>query len=125
MSEARELYIAAFREAFFAPGNETAFQRLNRADALWRGFGHHFSAGMAMSVAVHAAWGRPEYMAEAQNASLRDFQAAVVSNPPATPVGLASLHKLRAELGQTLWLFQAEQRAVKSQIRLLCRWGRY
>lgn len=119
MSEARELYSAAFREAFFASGGETVFEQLNRAADLWRELGQHFGAGMAMSAAVRAAWGRPEHMAEAQNACLRDFQAAVVSNPPASPVGLASLYKLRAELGQAQWLFHTDKRAVKSQVRLL------
>jgi tetratricopeptide (TPR) repeat protein len=119
MSDPQELYIASVREAFFAPGSETAFQRLNRAAELWRELDQHFSAGMAMSAAVRAAWGRPELMAKAQNTSLEDFRAAVASNPPTSPAGLASLHKLRAELEQTLWLFQTEKRAVKGQIRLL------
>lgn len=102
MSEALELYVASVQEAFFASGSETAFQRLNRAAELWRELDQFFSAGMSMSAAVHAAWGRPEHMAEAENASLEDFRAAVVGNPPESPVGLASLHKLRAELQRAL-----------------------
>jgi hypothetical protein len=35
MSEARELYRAAFQA--FAPGSEAAFEQLNRAADLWRG----------------------------------------------------------------------------------------
>ena len=121
MSEARELYVASVREAFFASGSESAFQRLSRAAELWRKLDQYFSAGMAMSAAVRAAWGRPELMAEAQNASLEDFGAAVASNPPASPGGLASLHKLRQALQQSLWLIQTEheKRAVKGRIRLL------
>ena len=119
MSEAGELYVASVREAFFTSGGETAFQQLSRAAELWRGLDQHFSAGMAMSAAVRATWGRPKLMAEAQKASLKDFRTAIVSNPPASPSVLASLHKLRQELQQASWLFQTEQRALKGQIRLL------
>jgi len=119
MSEARELYLGCLRGEFFAPGNQAAFERLKRAADLWRVAGQQFSAGAAMSRAVHAAWGRPDQMVESQNAALRDFQSAVLENPPASPAGLASLHKLRAELGQTLWLFHTDKRAVKTQIRML------
>ncbi len=119
MSEALELYSASVRKAFLTSGSETAFQQLNQAAELWRELGQHFSAGMAMSAAIRAAWGRPELMAEARNASLEDFRAAVVGNPPESLGGLASLHKLRSELHQTSWLAQSEQRAVKGQARLL------
>ena len=89
MSEARDLYSAAFQA--FAPGNEAAFEQFNRAADLWRNAGQDFSAGMAMSAAVMMAWGRPDRMAEAQNASLRDFQSSVVNNARASPGFLASL----------------------------------
>jgi hypothetical protein len=58
-------------------------------------------------------------MAEGENAALPDFQATLLQSPPDSPAGLASLHKLRTERRQTLWLFQADKRAVKSTIRRL------
>jgi hypothetical protein len=93
-SEALELYSSNAWTAFSSSGSETAFDQLNQAAELWRGLDQHFSAGMAMSAAVRAAWGRLELMAKAQQASLEDFRAAVVGNPPESLSGLASLHKL-------------------------------
>lgn len=119
MSEARQLYIECHSAGLFAPGNEAAFERLKRAADLWRETGQHFSAGVAMSRAVHVAWGHPDQMAEVHNAALGDFQNALSSNPPASPAGLASLKKLCTELGQTLWLFDADRRVVQTQIRQL------
>lgn len=119
MSKAKDIYINAIRDALPGSVSETAFLQFNQAAKIWRELGQHFSAGMAMTAAVYAAWGQPAFMAEAQNASLRDFNAAVVSNSPETPAALGALVKLLSELRQTLWLFQVERRAVKSQVRLL------
>ena len=70
MSEARDLYLECFRSGLLGPGNAQALQNLRRAADLWRRAGQHFSAGVAMSSAVHAAWGWPDQMAEVQRAAL-------------------------------------------------------
>ncbi|MBI4488086.1 MAG: hypothetical protein HY694_03285 [Deltaproteobacteria bacterium] len=74
MSEAHQLYVDSYRDALFGPEKEAAFERLMRAASLWREVGQHFSAAVAASNAMHAAWGRPDRIAEAENTALADFQ---------------------------------------------------
>jgi hypothetical protein len=119
VSKARDLYISSVQGALFGPGKETAFKSLSLAADLWRETGQYFSAGMAMSIAIQAAWGFPQQMLEAQNAAMEDLRVAVANNPEDSLVGLASLHKLHTSLRQALWLFEMDARATKSQIRSL------
>jgi len=118
MSEARDILLDCFWE-FFAPGSEIVFKRLGTAAELWRSDGQFFSAGVAMSRAVHAAWGRPEQMAEAQNTALGDFHHSLAQSAPNSHEALAALHKLRSELSQMLWLFESDRAALRTQIRQL------
>ncbi len=119
MSKARDLFLECLWPELFAPGSEIAFDNLNRAADLWRSEGRYFSAGVAMSRAVHAAWGRPEHMAMALETALRDFHQSSSTNPPDSHEGLASLHKLRSNLGEALWLFDSDREAVRTMIRQL------
>ena len=114
MSEAREIYVES-RHAFFSSGDATVLEHFKQAADLWRAAGQHFSAGMAMSAAVHAAWGRPDEMTDVGNAALQDFQRAILDNPSMSPATLAALQKLRSELRQALWLFETNKRTRHSK----------
>lgn len=117
MSKAHDLYVSAVPQALVGPNREDAFKQLGLAASLWRETGQHFSAGMAMSIAVQAAWGSPRQMLEAQNAAFQDFRAALANSPPESPVALASLHKLQTALQSALWLFEMDAHATRNQIR--------
>src|SRR5947209_6664799 len=113
MSEARELFAECSRSGLVPPANELTFQKLNRSAEIWRAAGQHFSAAMAMSIAVNAAWGQPSQMAEAQRAALRDFANAVSKSTKGFPEWIASIHMLMVELGRMEWLFEAERGSLK------------
>jgi hypothetical protein len=117
MSEAREIYIENSRGAFFSPDKGTALERIQQAADLWRAAGQHFSAGIAMSAAVQAAWGSPDKMAEFQNMAIQDFQRVVLEKSPSSPEALAALQKLRRQLELTQWLFDVDKRIIKAEIR--------
>jgi hypothetical protein len=114
MSEAREIYVES-RHAFFSSGDATVLEHFKQAGDLWRAAGQHFSAGMAMSAAGHAALGRPDEMTDVGNAALQDFQRAILDNPLMSPAALAALQKLRSELRQALWLFETDKRTRHSK----------
>ena len=82
--------------------------------------GRHFSAGIAMSEAVYMAWGQPPLTTEALQASLADFRNAVTDNPNGSLQWIASIHKLRQQLGLASWLFNSgDMRTARTQIREL------
>ncbi|SRR6266567_455965 len=83
MSEARDLFLALQRQGkMFMPGQQEVHKVLIHAAELWRRDGRHFSAGYAMSRAVHSAWGDPEQMAADQKVAVVDFQTAANTDPP-------------------------------------------
>lgn len=81
MSAARDLFLEISR-TLVPPGNEVAYEKLCHAAELWRRDGQHFSAGVAMSRAIDAAWGSPDRMLEAQRAELLDFERIISEHPP-------------------------------------------
>lgn len=99
------------------PGNEVAYEKLCHAAELWRRDGQHFSAGVAMSRAIDAAWGSPNRMLEAQRAELLDFERIISEYPPDSPASLAALYKLRQSLARALWLFEVNRAAIQTRIR--------
>jgi hypothetical protein len=73
VSKARDLYLSSVQGALFGPGKETAFKNLSFAADLWQKNDQHFGAGMAMSIAIQAAWGFPQQMLAAQMPPWKTF----------------------------------------------------
>lgn len=120
MSEARELFAESLRLKVAPESSGAAVERLVRAAKLWRASGQNFSAGMAMSDAVYAGWGQPEWMAEAQESALTDFRNALSSSAEGSLPWIASMHKLRQNLVQASSLFvDWEFRVLPTHVREL------
>jgi len=116
MSAARDLFLEVSR-TLAPPGNEVAYEKLYQAAELWRRDGQHFSAGVAMSCAIDAAWGNPDHMLKAQHAGLLDFEQVISEQSPDAPVSLAALYKLKQLLARSLWLFKVDCEAIQTRIR--------
>src|SRR5262249_44337135 len=82
-----------------------------------RSDGQHFSAGIAMSAAVDAAWGQPERMLEAHNAARSDFEHVISEEAADTPVSLGALQKLIQTLHRSSWLFDIDRTMSHSRVR--------
>jgi hypothetical protein len=80
MSAARDLFLEV--PWFPRHGDKAVYDKLCQAAELWRNDGQDFSAGMAMSRANDAAWGRRDDMLKAQQAAISDFERAIANNPP-------------------------------------------
>jgi hypothetical protein len=87
MSAARDLFLQV--NWLTAHGDKAAVEKLSEAAKLWRLDGQYFSAGIAMSRASDAAWGRPDEMLTAHLAAVKDFEQAIETNPPDSPTALA------------------------------------
>lgn len=118
MSTARELFLGTMHP-LGVPGDDSAYERLCHAAELWRGEGLDFSAGVAMSRAVDAAWGRPERMLEAQSVALCDFGQVLSERPADSVDSIAAIHKLLQVLGRASWLFDVDHTDIRTRIREL------
>jgi len=116
MSAARELFL---ERPFLTFGDQVAYEKLCQAAELWRGDGQHFSAGVAMLSAVHAAWGHLERMLEAQRAALKDFEQVISEQALDSPPSLAALYKLGQSLNHASRLFDLGRQTTRIRIREL------
>src|SRR5262245_57740677 len=114
MSAGRDLFLQIER---FVHGDLVAYDKLYQAAELWRSDGQHFSAGIAMSAAVDAAWGQPERMLEAHNAARSDFEHVISEEAADTPVSLGALQKLIQTLHRSSWLFDIDRTMSHSRVR--------
>lgn len=117
MSAARGLFLEV--PWFRRDGDEAAYDKLCQAAELWRNDRQDFSAGMAMSRACDAAWGRPDDMLRAQQAAIRDFEQAIANNPPESPASLTALFKLGQALVRACRLFDVESAITGARFREL------
>jgi hypothetical protein len=116
MSAGRDLFLQIGR---FVHGDVGAHNKLCEAAKLWRADAQHFSAGIAMSAAVDAAWGQPERMLEAHNAARNDFEHVVSEEAADTPVTLSAFHKLVQTVHRSSWLFDIDRALSRSRVREL------
>ncbi len=114
MSAARELFLEV--SPLVARDDQMAYDKLCRAAVLWREDGQHFSAGVAMSQAVDAAWGRPVRMVKALRIALCDFEYVVSERPPESLETIAALHKRHQSLSRASWLFEADRTMMRTRI---------
>jgi hypothetical protein len=115
MSAARDLFLQV--NWLTAHGDKAAVEKLSEAAKLWRLDGQYFSAGIAMSRASDAAWGRPDEMLTAHLAAVKDFEQAIETNPPDSPAALAALYKLSQALGRAARLFEVNTAAARVRVR--------
>src|SRR5437016_3141331 len=97
MSTARELFSSAL--PLHVPGNDDAYEKLSRAAELWRSDGQHFSAGVCMMDACHAAWGRADRILDAMRMAVADLERVIAEEPQSAPASIAALYKLRQAAG--------------------------
>src|SRR4051794_14952343 len=92
MSEAAELYWSAMTR-FHLPGDAESRALLSQAASLWRQAGRHFSAGLAMTQAIMAAWGTSDGVQACAEEALEDFRRSDSEAPPCSPESLLALQK--------------------------------
>lgn len=117
MSAARDLFLEV--PWFPRHGDKAVYDKLCQAAELWRNGGQDFSAGMAMSRASDAAWGRRDDMLKAQQAAISDFERAIANNPPESPASLTALFKLSQALVRACRLFEVESALTGARVREL------
>jgi hypothetical protein len=117
MSAARDLFLEA-QPSGMAMGDE-AYDKLSRAAQLWRKEGQHFSAGVAMLDASHAAWGQPARMLEALRAAMADLEFVISEQAPTSPASLAALYKLRQSTDRASWFSDIDRATVSVRVREL------
>ena len=117
MSAARDLFFEA-QPSGMAMGDE-AYDKLSRAAQLWRKEGQHFSAGVAMLDASHAAWGQPARMLEALRAAMADLEVVISEQAPTSPASLAALYKLRQSTDRASWFSDIDRATVSVRVREL------
>jgi hypothetical protein len=117
MSAARDLFLEA-QPSGMAMGDE-AYDKLSRAAQLWRKEGQHFSAGVAMLDASHAAWGQPARMLEALRAAMADLEVVISEQAPTSPASLAALYKLRQSTDRASWFSDIDRATVSVRVREL------
>ena len=114
MSAGRDLFLQIER---FVHGDLVAHDKLCQAAKLWRADGQPFSAGIAMSAAVDAAWGQPERMLEAHDAARNDFEHVISEEAADTPASLGAFHKLIQTSHRSSWLFDIDRTMIQSRVR--------
>jgi hypothetical protein len=76
--------------------DQQAFEKLFGIADLWRKGGQHFSAGVAMSRAIDAAWGRPDQMIQAYSTAVTDFERELAIRQPAHPAWIRAYSHMDA-----------------------------
>jgi hypothetical protein len=117
MSAARDLFLQV--NWFSGRGDTAAYDKLCQAAELWRNDRQDFSAGIAMSRACDAAWGRPDDMLRAQQAAIMDYEQAIANNSPESPASLTALFKLGQALVRACRLFEVDSTLTGARVREL------
>src|SRR4051812_36258620 len=90
MSEASEWFWRALDRGFM-PGDQDALGLYRRAAQFWRQSGRHCNARLAMTNAIHAAWGTQGGVLACAEEALEDFRRCESAMPHCAPESLLSL----------------------------------
>jgi hypothetical protein len=98
VSEESELFWQVMGRGLIHPGDQEALRLLRQATSGWRRAGRDFNAGLAMTRAIHAAWGTDGGVQACAEEALQDFQRCESTAPPCSPESLLALHRRALEL---------------------------
>jgi hypothetical protein len=117
MSAARDLFGSVPR--ILTPGANDNHEKLCRAAELWRSDGQHFSAGVCMLDACHAAWGDPDRMIKAAQTGVADLERVIAEESQTSPASIAALYKLRQAVSMVAQYFDVDKASASVRIREL------
>jgi hypothetical protein len=116
MSAARDLFGSVARST---SGRNDNHDQLCRAAELWRSDGQHFSAGVCMLDACHAAWGDPNRMRQAAQIGVADLERVVAEESPTSPASIAALYKLRQAVRMVADYFDVDKASASVRVQEL------